>query len=96
MLTKTSSLLRQEETATCTIPVNSLPKLQKKITGGCSKAVLDLNEVNYLDSSGVGAIIKIIRLAKEKQITLTFRGIKGTPRKVLDMSNILSLIIEEP
>jgi len=67
-----------------------------KLTDGCSKAVLDLNEVTYLDSSGVGAIIRIIRLAKEKQIILTFRGIKGTPRKVLDMSNILSLIVEEP
>jgi len=67
-----------------------------KITNGCfSRTILDLSGVAYLDSSGVGAIIRIIRLAKEKQTSLKFRGIGGTPRKVLDMSNILSLIIED-
>jgi len=65
-----------------------------KITDGCGEAVLDLSGVAYLDSSGVGAIIRIIKLAKEKQITLKFKGITGTPRRVLNMSNILSLIVE--
>ena len=63
--------------------------------GFYSRAILDLSGVTYLDSSGVGAIIRIIKLAKENQIMLTFRGITGTPRKVLDMSNILQLIAEE-
>ena len=66
-----------------------------KMTNGLGNMILDLSCVTYLDSSGVGAIIRIIRLAKEKQILLKFRGITGTPRKVLDMSNILSLIEEE-
>ncbi|MCL1813196.1 MAG: STAS domain-containing protein [Treponema sp.] len=69
--------------------------IEKILLTGCDKAILDLNGVDYLDSSGVGAIIRIIRLAKEKQITLRFRGIQNTPRKVLEMSNILSLITEE-
>ncbi|MDR2701702.1 MAG: STAS domain-containing protein [Spirochaetaceae bacterium] len=67
-----------------------------KMKDGFNRAVLDLSGVAYLDSSGVGAIIRIIKLAKENQITLRFRGIAGTPRKVLEMSNILSLIVEEP
>jgi len=70
--------------------------ISAKMTKGCNKALLDLSGVAYLDSSGVGSIIRIIKLAKEKQITLKFRGIAGTPRKVLEMSNILSLIVEEP
>ena len=70
-------------------------RIAVKITNGCSKAILDFTGVSYLDSSGVGAIIRIIRLAKEKQIVLKWRGIRGTPRKVLEMSNILPLITEE-
>jgi len=66
-----------------------------KLRTGCNRAVLDFSRVTYLDSSGVGAIIRIIKLAKENKITLKFRGIKGTPRKVLEMSNILLLIDEE-
>jgi len=56
---------------------------------------LDFSDVIYLDSSGVGAIIRIIKHSKEKKIDLKFRGISGTPRRVLKMSNILTLISEE-
>ena len=56
---------------------------------------LDFSEVIYLDSSGVGAIIKIIKHSKDKKITLKFRGLTGMPRRVLRMSNILTLISEE-
>jgi len=66
-----------------------------KLKEGCGKMVVDLSEVTYLDSSGVGAIVRIIKAAKEKQIILGFRGIAGTPREVLEMTNILSLIVEE-
>ena len=67
----------------------------EKICLGYLNLCLDFSGVIYLDSSGVGAIIKIVRLSKEKRINLKFRGITGTPRKVLRMSNILGLIVEE-
>ena len=67
-----------------------------KIYHGCyNRAIVDLSALAYLDSSGVGAIIRIIKLAKEKQTILSFRGINGMTRKVLDMCNILSLIVED-
>ena len=67
----------------------------EKICLGYPNVCLDFSGVIYLDSSGVGAIIKILRLSREKSVNLKFRGITGTPRKVLRMSNILSLIVEE-
>jgi anti-anti-sigma factor len=67
-----------------------------KMKDGLSCIFLDFSEVIYLDSSGVGAIIKIIKYSQEKKINLKFRGLTGTPRKVLRMSNILSLITEVP
>ena len=66
-----------------------------KMGRGFVSVSLDFSEVIYLDSSGVGAIIRIIKYSKEKNIDLKFRGITGTPRKVLRMSNILTLITEE-
>jgi anti-sigma B factor antagonist len=67
----------------------------EKINSGFISIYLDFSGVVYLDSSGVGAIIKILRQSKEKKVDLKFRGINGTPRKVLRMSNILTLIKEE-
>jgi anti-anti-sigma factor len=69
--------------------------LLEKMRRGYLSVVLDFGGVIYLDSSGVGMIIKLIRYAKEKKVDLKFRGIRGMPRKVLRMSNILSLITEE-
>jgi len=67
----------------------------KKINSGYNSIHLDFSGVIYLDSSGVGAIIKILRQSKERRVNLKFHGITGTPRKVLKMSNILTLINEE-
>jgi len=66
-----------------------------KINSGFASIYLDFSGVIYLDSSGVGAIIKILKQSKEKKVDLKFRGISGTPRKVLKMSNIITLIKEE-
>lgn len=55
---------------------------------------LDFSGVGYLDSSGVGVIIRLLQSARAGRMRLTFSGIRGTPRKVLSMSNILPLLIE--
>jgi len=72
-----------------------LTKIAEKINSGFISVYIDFSGVIYLDSSGVGAIIKIIQLSKEKKVNLKFRGITGTPRKVLRMSNILTIISED-
>jgi anti-anti-sigma factor len=56
---------------------------------------VDFSGVSYLDSSGIGAVIRIIQSSKIKNIDLRFRGIAGTVRKVLRISNILSIIRED-
>lgn len=65
------------------------------ISQGARKIRFDLSQVGYLDSSGVGAIIKIVQLARRDAVDLRFVGIAGAPRKVLRMSNILPLLREE-
>jgi len=65
-----------------------------RMKSGGRKLSIDLSKVEYLDSSGVGAIIKIVQTARRELIDLRFSGIAGSPRKVLRMSNILPLLRE--
>jgi len=72
-----------------------LTTVMEKMNSGFTSVYIDFSGVIYLDSSGVGAIIKSIQFSKEKKVALKFRGITGTPRKVLKMSNILTIINED-
>ena len=65
-----------------------------RISGGGSFR-FDLSGVEYLDSTGVGAIIRILQEARKHGCALRFAGVGGSPRKVLKMSNILSLMRED-
>jgi anti-anti-sigma factor len=66
-----------------------------KMKDGYRAVCVDFSGVPYLDSSGVWAVIRIVQYSKSKNIDLTFRGITGTVRKVMGLSNILSIIKEE-
>jgi anti-sigma B factor antagonist len=66
-----------------------------KMNSRSGTVYVDFTEVPYMDSSGIGAVIRIIQDSKMKNIDLKFRGIAGTVRKVLRLSNILSLIRED-
>jgi anti-sigma B factor antagonist len=69
--------------------------MRDRIVGGSRRIRFDLSRVGYLDSTGVGALIRILQEARRSGTELRFRGISGTPRKVLRMSNILPLLLEE-
>jgi anti-anti-sigma factor len=66
-----------------------------KMNRGLGTVYVDFSGVSYLDSSGIGAMIRIIQSSKTQNIDLRFRGIAGTVRKVLRLSNILSIIKED-
>ena len=67
----------------------------ERIAAGARRLRLDLSGVDYLDSTGVGALIRILQAARRSGCELRFRGIAGSPRKVLRMSNILVLMRED-
>ncbi|MDR1507964.1 MAG: STAS domain-containing protein [Treponema sp.] len=69
--------------------------VSEKINGGYRAAFVDLSGVSYLDSSGIWAVIRIIQHSKLKNIDLRFRGIAGMVRRVMRLSNILSIIKED-
>lgn len=69
--------------------------MRSRISDGAKRLRIDLAGVDYLDSTGVGAIIRILQEAKRSGCDIRFRGIEGSPRKVLKMSNILAIMKEE-
>ncbi|MDR1388932.1 MAG: STAS domain-containing protein [Treponema sp.] len=69
--------------------------ITEKMNEAYQAVCVDLSGVPYLDSSGIWAVIRIIQHAKTNSIALTFRGITGAVRKVMRLSNILSIIREE-
>ncbi|MDR0622966.1 MAG: STAS domain-containing protein [Treponema sp.] len=69
--------------------------ITEKMNGGYGAVYIDLSGVPYLDSSGIWAVIRIVQHSKAKNIDLKFRGIAGTVRKVMHLSNILSVIQED-
>jgi anti-anti-sigma factor len=60
------------------------------------KVLMDCTELSYLDSSGVGAIIQLATALLQKKGVLAVVGLGGAPKKVLQMSNIITLLKEYP
>ena len=68
---------------------------QERLAKGVRRLRIDLAGVEYLDSTGVGVIIRLVQAAKAAGRELRFSGIRGTPRRVLVMCNVISLLKED-
>jgi anti-anti-sigma regulatory factor len=50
--------------------------------------VLDLSEVTFLDTQGYASIVDATRVLKSKGRTLTIRGIRGEPLRLLTLLGV--------
>jgi anti-anti-sigma factor len=62
------------------------------ISYGKRRLLIDMAGVEYLDSTGVGAIIRIILRMTREGGRVAFVGLRPTPRRVLEMSNVISVM----
>jgi anti-sigma B factor antagonist len=67
-----------------------------RLEAGTPRMVIDLGAVRYLDSSGVGALIRLLQKARTLGGEIRVANLSGTPKKVLEMSNIISLLKVAP
>ena len=65
---------------------------------GLQKFIINMKELTYIDSSGVGSLIQIQGSARESSMPLVLTGIHGTVEKVLSLSRMDSFfsISENP
>lgn len=66
--------------------------LSELLQSGKNKIILDLSQVKYMDSSGVGVLINLVQSIKKIEGQLLVSGLHGMPLQVLKMSNIISLL----
>ena len=59
------------------------------ITKGFKAFVLDLGNVNYIDSSGVGLLLKLKSTAEKKKIDYLMSTIEGEVLNVLRLTNLI-------
>ncbi len=69
---------------------SSLEQVVDTAQGG--KVALDLNQVSFLDSSGIGAIVFLYKRLKIKKQALEIVGVQGQPLELIKLLRIDSAI----
>lgn len=54
--------------------------------------ILDINQINFIDSSGIGAIVFLFKRLKAQQRSLEIVGAQGQPQELLKLLRIESAI----
>ena len=54
--------------------------------------MLDMGAVDYIDSSGVGVLIRLMQILKAGNGYLKFANFQNNPRKVLELSNLYQFL----
>lgn len=52
------------------------------------KFVIDLSGTDYIDSSGIGALIYIFSIVKSKNLHACLVGIQGTVKRVIELTKL--------
>ncbi|MBW4650069.1 MAG: anti-sigma factor antagonist [Kastovskya adunca ATA6-11-RM4] len=61
-----------------------------------NKIVLDFNQTQFIDSSGVGALVSNVKIAKEKDIALVLQNVHPPVMAVLSMTGLDNILNIEP
>ena len=54
--------------------------------------ILDINNINFIDSSGIGAIVFLFKRLKEQGRTLEIIGVHGQPQELMTLLRISTAI----
>jgi anti-sigma B factor antagonist len=63
-------------------------KLEGLITDGKPKVIIDLNEVGFIDSSGLATLVHAFKHARATGGTLALAGLKPAVRKVFELTRL--------
>lgn len=73
--------------------VQMRPSLEQIInTKHSNNVILDLSQVSFLDSSGIGAIVFLYKRLKAQDRTLVIVGVQGQPQELMKLLRIDSAI----
>jgi len=66
-----------------------LKEIERCLNAGCRQLVIDLSQVSFVDTHGLGVLVKGWRLTQQKQIPFRVRGvIQEAVKIVFQVTNI--------
>ena len=66
-------------------------KIREMIDGGNTYFVVDFEQLDYISSAGLRALLLMAKLLKEKDGQVCFANVKGNVRSVFDMSGFTTI-----
>ena len=73
--------------------VHLRPALEEVATDtGQHRIILDLSDVTFLDSSGIGAIVFLYKRVRAREGELSIANVRGQPRELIELLRIDSAI----
>ncbi len=81
------------------IDIYTSPELKEKLTDALNdkKAdiVIDARELDYLDSTGLGTLIGILKMIKENENKIYIKNLKANIRKLFDITELDKVFVIE-
>ncbi|GEL07495.1 STAS domain-containing protein [Salisediminibacterium halotolerans] len=65
--------------------------LYDKIDAGFRSFIIDMNELHYIDSAGLGILVSVLKKTREKQGTILIRGAKDGVKKVFELTRLTAV-----
>ncbi len=66
-------------------------RLQELLDKGATQLVVDLEGLEFLDSSGLGALVSCLRRVKEKKGEIKLAGLRPEVRSIFDITRVSRL-----
>ncbi len=81
------------------IDIYTSPKLKKELTDALKKKKtslsIDLKKLDYIDSTGLGALINILKIVRENDDKIYMKNIKPNIRKLFDITDLDKVFVIE-
>ncbi|MGH8985106.1 MAG: STAS domain-containing protein [Acidimicrobiia bacterium] len=66
-------------------------ELYRLIDSGAPRVTLDLSDMEFIDSSGLGVFVGALKRVRERASELELRGLQPSTRKVLDITGLVQV-----
>ena len=66
-------------------------KLVALIEAGQTRLLIDLSQVEYIDSSGLGMLIRIQKIAVRNGGNVVLKGVQGLVRELFEMTRLTAI-----
>jgi anti-sigma B factor antagonist len=67
-------------------------RIHALLLGGATKLVLNLEDVSYVDSAGLGAMIEAFTMARQKAVRLTLLNPTARTRHLLEITGLARIV----